>query len=152
MQSQLESSGIVEQKCFMFLFNTWLGKWERDGERHIGEREKVRDGKHCPVTFCVPIWSLCTMQCLSSMHNFGAAFSYRGWPDISWSHTHRQDCWGGVLACVWLYARRRIFLCMWVFLEHVCVLMPGFVYVRVFRPVCASVCACDWVFSKGRWQ
>lgn len=34
----------VEQKCFMFLFNTWSGKRERDQERQIGkrrERERV---------------------------------------------------------------------------------------------------------------
>lgn len=88
----------VEQKCFMFLFNTWSGKRERDQERQIGkrrERESVRDGKRLPGDFSgVPVWCLPTMQRLSSVHSSAASSSScRGWTDISRSHFSVLALW-----------------------------------------------------------
>jgi len=123
----------------MFPFNTWLEISETDKERYIRETDWKMENS-CPVMLGVPMWCLCTMQCLSSIHNFGAAFPCRVWQDLSQSHInfHMQDRWGGVLHAwdckfhsLCFYACEYFWTCA-CFYGLIC----------VFKPLCVHVCVC----------
>lgn len=131
-----------------------VARWDRNvlcffstpSSENETKRDALASRKGMETTLCVPIWCPCTMQCSSSIHNFGAVFPCRGWQHITHTRLHsaallrQRFC-----TCVTLKLLSPYFYACEPFLSIYVFFCQGLCVCEGFQTV---VCVCGLLFSK----
>lgn len=138
MHTSLNLKAVAQwSRNILCFFSTTSLENEQERKRDTLEREWGMEND-CPLTFCVPIRCSCTMQCLSSIHSFGAAVSDRGWQDITDTHAHIN-----IRVCEFTFPYFYAYEYFWV-----CMCFCAWICVYEYLELCVCTCVCVWDYFQ----